>query len=362
MLVKIKDRVLSPTSINSIQITGDWHSLYTKGRIVLNSNSFQGESTVDASIKVGTNVDVYLDEDYIVFLKIISFNLIQETEGASKTAGDMLELILVSPWYLEDPVKTTARYGTSSQIVRTILEGEPNVDSLEIEEMVDPPRKRYQLGTTSFDFLETLRPYLTTAKSPGLLYNGIYSKEFTLTSFGSLKEKESSFQLKASGSNVDLPTLSAVLSDSKFYYNENKEIEDLYLVVELVNDLQIEVVDGALDRIVAPITEEILSDLGTEYFHKIGFQRWDISPAEQQVIGTREGYLAEVEFNEAVLVMSGINLGFNLGDKITLLMNKADKVRNSILSNDYIIKGLTFSFDEDESYTKMVVIPLIVLD
>lgn len=94
------------------------------------------------------------------------------------------------------------------------------------------------------------------------------------------------------------------------------------------------------------------------------FSSWEISPEEQQIIATRADFLAEVEFNEAVLITNGINSNFDIGSKITVQANKNDEYRDAVISSDYIIKGITFSSntETEEEYTKLIVIPLLDLD
>ncbi len=362
MIVKIKDKALPAVAISELLVTGDWNSLYTKGRIVLNTNNLLGKDLVDDSIRIGTSVDIYFEDSSVVYLKILAFNFLQELEGVSKTAGDLLELILVSPWYLDSSIKNTVRYGTSSQIIRSVLEEDFNIDSLDIEIMADPPRKRYQLGINNFEFLETLRPYLSTAKSMGLLYNGIYGKDFKLVTFSSLKEAASLSTLRAPGSNAESDHLEPALSDCKFYYNENKKITDTYLVGELVTELCIE--SNSTSRVMLPTNTEILSDLENTYVYEMDHLQWELSPAEQEVMFTRKKYLAEATFNKGVVIIAGINLIFNIGSKLTLIFNKPDRIRDNIMGNEYIIESITFSMsaENDEAYTKMVVIPLLNLD
>ncbi len=364
MKIKIEEKTLPEESLSELQITGHWHSLFNKGRLILHSNAFMSNDIFNDSIKVGKKVDIYLDEGLVINFKILAFNLLQATENFSKTAADLIELILISSWYMEDELKTIARIGTSSQIIKQILDEQPNVDELQIEAMSDPVRKRYQLGTTNFEFIESLRSYLTTTKSVGLLFNGLYGKTFKLTTFESLSSKASIYLLRTPGTEQIEHDLKNTLSNSKFYYNENKQLTDLYALTENVTELQLDAIDETAEITAHVVERELLSGLSGSYVQKVVFSSWEISPEEQQIIATRADFLAEVEFNEAVLITNGINSNFDIGSKITVQANKNDEYRDAVISSDYIIKGITFSSntETEEEYTKLIVIPLLDLD
>lgn len=364
MIIKIDGSSISSLAISSFQITGGWNSLYTKGRILLNVNSYIAKEIVAGpGIFIGSDVEIIL-EDETVFFKILAFNFLQAQEDLSKTSADLLELILISPWYLDNPLKNTSYYGNSSEIIKGILKETTRIDSFTVEEMMDPHRRRYQLGTTDFDFIEKLRPYLTTKKSPGFLYNNIFGKVANLKTFDTMVSQENIYVINAAASDIKGEQSTVTLSNSKFYYNENKQINDIYALSEITTELQKTEVEHLKKRVHEPISMEILSNLSEGYVRAISYERWDLSPLEQYAIAQRAGYVAEIEFNAAILITEGLNIGFDIGNKIKLNLNKPDEFRNKILSNEYVIKGLTFSYDseEEESYTKMVAIPLIELD
>jgi len=362
MVVEIEGKTLPAFSIQQLQISGDWSSVYNKGRVVLGSDTFTADSsTSDKYFFVGAKVSISMDDKKFSYFKILAFNFLQSNPESDATHGDEIELILVSPWYFDSPVKNVLRYGNSSEIAKSIF---LDFDTSFTEEMVDPYRKRYQLGSTNLAFLESLRPYMTTDKTPGLLYCNLFGEYLNLKTFNFLISQQVDFILNAPNSFISTPTGSFSLVSSKFYYNENKNIDDTYSYSEIVTELQNEKVDGLTTSVIAPTTFEILSNLDANYIHKTNFGRWDMSPMEQRAVSLRLKLLSEIEFNESVLVSTSLNTDLEIGSKVHVNTGKLDKFRDKVLSTDYIIKSLTYSADmvTEESYTKAVAVPLIKID
>ncbi len=363
MRVFISGKEIFQLSIESLQITGSMDSLFNKGRILLNSNSlYSKQNANDSFFFVGAPVEILIDEGKTVYLKVLAFNFLQENLAESNTAGDLLELILVSSWFIGFPAQTLAYYGNAANIARTIAVREAkDITSSIIEDTGDPYRKRYQIGESCFSFLGKLRKFASKANSAAYLYSSLYDKKLNLRMFSSLKEQGKVSSIVAYNAPVELAEdeRGVLFKKSRFYFNENKDIDAAYASSSLVKELQLHP-NSDIPRLFeqeSAVTSSLLTPTHKEIVKP---QTWSMSPLEQFIVSAREKLVSEAEFNMSVIVVDGIVVDLELGSKFTFQLGKEDATREKLLSAEYIVKSLTISIEDDHLYTKVVAMPIIV--
>jgi len=224
------------------------------------------------------------------------------------------------------------------------------------------------LGKTHWDFAEELKPYLTGQKSPSFLFNDFFGKKLNLRTFNSIKDQESGVKICAPESNIKSSDGKKIvyIRDATFFYNRDKEVDETYSATEIAKELHLVEPLELSNQITDSIELEILAPFNSKgYINAVEYADWDHSAHEQRIIALRKKFVNEVEYNSVSMIFATIYIDIELGDRVSVDVNKPTAYHNAILSNDYIVKDLLISYDsenEDNTFTKFVGIPIIDLD
>ena len=369
MKISIENVPITESVINSFQLMSNWNSLYSKGRLLLSVNNLTAQSILKpSSFFTGADVTFSFGKGKEVYFKIFAFNFLQSDDKQGSTSGELLELILISPWYIDAPLKDASYFGTGAEIIRELVTDSNSFEESLIEDTADPSRRRYQLGITHWNFAETLKPYLTGTKTPSFLFNSLFGKKINLRTFDSIREQESTLTIVAPDSNIKIKSgeVVAFLRNASFFFNEGKELDDAYAITEISKELQLDTPWDIKNQVTDSTAFETLAPFNSEgYVNEVEYAKWDHSPAEQRILALRKKFVSEIEYNVASIILPEIYVDLELADKISINLNKSSEYQNRILSTEYIIKDLLISYDADDdenTFSKFVGIPLIYLD
>lgn len=366
MKVSLNEKTLSSVLIYSFQLIGGWDSLYNKGRLLLDASELGANSVASSNnFFVGADVTFEFDGDLEVFFKVLSFNFLQSDPNDSGSTGEFLELILISPWYFDD-IKSTAHFGSTSEILSAIVDNSSTTfEDSDIENTADPSRRRYQLGVNNWTFLETLRPYASGNKSHLYLFSKLFGTSINLKNHSTLKDATSIARIQAAGSSNSIGSKSQIASEVLYKYNEVKRVSEIYSETEITKEIQLTELSELDNSIINELEGNSFPSQLTNYTNRVHFSKYDHSPLEQRILALRKKFLETAESNSVEIKTMTLALGIDLGDKITLAMDKNNEFHNKLISVDCLIKGIILSYDsedDDNTYTKILGIPLLKLD